>query len=169
VRLSQELARSLWRLQAKSRHGEDELVFTAERGGRIVPTTLMRRVLKPAAVRAGLGSWVGKPPRPESWLGFHSFRHTCATMLFRAGWNAKQVQLFLGHADPGFTLRTYVHLLPEDVPETDFFADVLAGQSGNGLATRPPENTRETREAEESQSRMVPEEQRTPEVVAAFS
>ena len=56
----------------------------------------MARVLKPAAVRAGLGAWVGKPARAESWVGFHTFRHTCATMLFRSGWNAVQVQKFLG-------------------------------------------------------------------------
>jgi hypothetical protein len=26
----------------------------------------------------------------------------------------------LGHSDPGFTLKTYVHLLPEDMPEVPF-------------------------------------------------
>jgi len=36
------------------------------------------------------------------------------------GWNAKQVSKFLGHSDSGFTLRTYVHLLPEDMPEVPF-------------------------------------------------
>lgn len=41
-------------------------------------------------------------------------------MLFRSGWNAVQVQKFLGHSDPGFTLRTYVHLLPEDLPTPEF-------------------------------------------------
>jgi hypothetical protein len=25
--------------------------------------------------------------------------------------------VFLGHSDPGFTLRTYIHLLPDDLPE----------------------------------------------------
>jgi integrase len=30
------------------------------------------------------------------------------------------VQRFLGHTDPGFTLRTYVHLLAEDLPEVPF-------------------------------------------------
>ena len=33
------------------------------------------------------------------------------------GWNAAQVSRFLGHSDAGFTLRTYVHLLDEDLPE----------------------------------------------------
>jgi hypothetical protein len=41
-------------------------------------------------------------------------------MLFRRGWNAVQVQRFLGHSDPGFTLRRYVHLLDDDLPEPRF-------------------------------------------------
>lgn len=79
----------------------------------------MSRVLKPTAVKAGLGEWVvaGGRRRADSWVGFHTFRHTCATQLFLRGWNAKQVSVFLGHSDPAFTLRTYIHLLPEDLPE----------------------------------------------------
>jgi hypothetical protein len=38
-----------------------------------------------------------------------------------------QVQRWLGHHKPSFTLDTYVHLLDEDVPEPVFF-DVLAGR-----------------------------------------
>ncbi len=70
----------------------------------------MSRVLKPAAERAGVGRWPG----------FHTFRHTGASRLFVSGWNAVQVQRFLGHSDPGFTLRTYIHLMPEDMPEVPF-------------------------------------------------
>jgi integrase len=98
---------------------DDALVFTAEQGGRLIPSNMMSRTLKPAAVRAGLGEWIieGGRKRAESWVGFHTFRHTCATQLFLRGWNAKQVSVFLGHSDAGFTLRTYVHLLPDDLPE----------------------------------------------------
>lgn len=56
------------------------------------------------------------------------------TERYEGGWNAVQVQKFLGHADPGFTLRTYVHLLPEDLPEPDFGALV-----GNTRATQAAE------------------------------
>lgn len=121
VRISVELARALWRAR-KDRSGDNELVFVSERGRRLDQSNVMSRVLKPAAVEAGLGEWVqGKRgDRAESWVGFHSFRHTCATRLFRAGWNAAQVQRFLGHSDPGFTLRRYIHLLPEDLPEVPF-------------------------------------------------
>lgn len=61
-------------------------------GSRVDASNLMARVLKPAAADAGLGEWVrdGRRLRAESWVGFHTFRHTCATILFRRGWNAVQ-------------------------------------------------------------------------------
>ena len=48
-----------------------------------------------------------------------------------------QVSKFLGHADAGFTLRTYVHLLPKDLPEPDFGQRV-----GSRWATQASENGR---------------------------
>jgi Phage integrase family len=63
-------------------------------------------VFRPAATAAKI-----------DWLGFHGFLHTCATVLFREGGNAKQVQAWLGHHSPAFTLETYVNLLDEDLPE----------------------------------------------------
>jgi integrase len=62
------------------------------------------RVLNPARKRAGL-----------PWVGFHAFRHTCASMLFAEGRNVVQVQRWLGHHSAAFTLATYVHLLDGDV------------------------------------------------------
>lgn len=52
---------------------------------------------------------------------FHTLRHTCASLLFEDGRNIKQVQEWLGHADPGFTLRTYVHLMDAGVGDAEFF------------------------------------------------
>lgn len=46
---------------------------------------------------------------------FHIFRQTCASLLFDGGRNIKQVQEWSGHADPAFTLRTYVHLMDAGV------------------------------------------------------
>jgi integrase len=117
VRLSTRMVQELQRLRRAA--ADDQLVFTAERGGRLIPSNVMSRVLKPTAVKTGLGEWVVERGRrrAESWVGFHTFRHTCATQLFLRGWNAKQVSVFLGHSDPAFTLRTYIHLLPEDLPE----------------------------------------------------
>jgi hypothetical protein len=44
---------------------------------------------------------------------FHTFRHTCASLLFAAGRNPKQVQCWIGHHSPSFTLDVYGHLLDE--------------------------------------------------------
>jgi len=43
---------------------------------------------------------------------FHDLRHTCATLLFRQGVNAKYVQELLGHADISLTLNVNSHVLP---------------------------------------------------------
>lgn len=138
IRLTPAMAEALLERREAQQAVDDELVFTSERGGRVDQSNLMSRVLKPAAVRAGLGRTVDgrNGRRAESWVGFHTFRHTCATMLFRHGWNAVQVQKFLGHAEPGFTLRTYVHLLPEDLPEPAFL-EAVTSPGCDTVATQP--------------------------------
>jgi integrase len=131
LRLSPALARGLWALRKETKAGDDELVFTAERGSRIDASNVMSRVLKPAAVRAGVGEWVEtkRCPRAETWVGFHTFRHTCATVLFGRGWNAVQVQRWLGHHSPSFTLDRYVGLLNEEIPAPTFFDELEVGHT----------------------------------------
>lgn len=58
--------------------------------------------------------------RKRSAVSLHTLRHTCASLLFDAGLNIKQAQEWLGHADPGFTLRTYVHLMDEGIGDAAF-------------------------------------------------
>ena len=94
--------------------------------------------------------------RASSWVGFHTFRHTCATTLFRRGLNAKQVQVWLGHHSPAFTLATYVHFLDDDLPSADFLDGVTAaGNNGNGVATSPAETELRALGADESESAAV--------------
>lgn len=97
IPLSEGLARTLWRLRGTE--PSEALLFTTHDGTPLDAKNLAARVLKPAAKRAGV-----------PWVGFHTFRHTCATTLFRHGINAKQAQMWLGHHSPAFTLSTYVHL-----------------------------------------------------------
>jgi integrase len=65
------------------------------------------------------------------WITLHTFRHTCASLLFAppeyggGGKNAKQVQEWLGHHSPAYTLKEYVHLIDAGVGEASFFDDVL--------------------------------------------
>lgn len=111
VPLSNTLLRDLWKAQEAAEAVTDgTLAFTASNGERLDPSNLRRRVLTPTAKQAGV-----------PWIGFHTFRHTCATILFRRGLNAKQVQMWLGHHSPAFTLSTYVHLLDDDLPSISFF------------------------------------------------
>lgn len=109
VPLSPGMAQRLWTIR-KDRHPADvDPLFPSRSGGYLDASNLFARVLKPAARAAGV-----------SWCGFHTLRHTCATLLFRRGLNAKQVQVWLGHHSPAFTLATYVHLLPDDLPDAAF-------------------------------------------------
>jgi integrase len=54
---------------------------------------------------------VGVSETPEN--GMHVLRHTAASAWLGAGVDIRTVAEYLGHADPGFTLRTYAHLLPD--------------------------------------------------------
>ena len=113
---------------------EDAPVFTTRTGRPLDPDNLYDRVLKPACEEAGVG-----------WAGFHTFRHTVASRLFAAGRNAVQVQRWLGHHSPSFTLDTYVHLLDADLGEPIELAEVNSGSTErpqtaeNGLTLQPLE------------------------------
>ena len=95
-------------------------MFPAGNGAYLHVGNPRRRVLKPVRERACL-----------EWVGFHTFRHTCATLLFAEGRNAVQVQRWLGHHSAAFTLSRYVHLLDGDLGEP------LALQGGNPVVTGP--------------------------------
>lgn len=79
------------------------------------------------------------------WVTFHTCRHTCASWLFRPrekrglGASAPQVQRWLGHHSPSFTLSVYVHLIPSDLPSADGFDALLGATAG---ATRTTEKRR---------------------------
>jgi integrase len=110
VPVSTRLAQDLWRDRAGA--ADEEAVFTGPEGRPLRAEFVLRSIVKPAAARAGV-----------PWAGVHTLRHTCASILFRSGWNAKQVQVVLGHHSPAFTLATYVHLIPDDLPEPRFLHD----------------------------------------------
>jgi integrase len=108
VPLDDELVRAL-RLARRNTEwpGDDDLFFPAGNDREckpLSPSNLYRDALKVAREEADL-----------TWVGFHTFRHTCASMLFAQGRNAVQAQRWLGHHSPAFTLATYVHLLDDDL------------------------------------------------------
>lgn len=109
------------RLRAHRRdtYGADRTpLFASSAGTELNRPNVAGRVLMPAAKAAGLT--VDRDGEPVPWVSFHTFRHTCASLLFDQGRNVKQVADWLGHTDPSFTLRTYVHLLDAGVGGADF-------------------------------------------------
>jgi integrase len=122
VPLSPGMARRLW--AARRGRAATDRVFTSPLGQPIRDGNLRSRVLAPARERAGL-----------EWVTFHTFRHTCASLLFSGGKNVAQVAAWLGHADAAFTLKTYVHLMDEGIGDAAFLDDAV----GKAWATHHPE------------------------------
>lgn len=44
--------------------------------------------------------------------GMHAMRHLCASNWLADGVSIKEVSEYLGHTDPGYTLKIYTHLVP---------------------------------------------------------
>jgi integrase len=128
--LSPAMARALWPIC----QGPDAPLFATGTGGRLSDRNV-RRVLDHAADQAGV-----------PWASFHTFRHTCASMLFEHGKNIRQVATWLGHSDPAFTLRTYVHLMDNGLGTVDFLDQHMppAPPMPTNLPTHPTELHRTT-------------------------
>lgn len=108
--------------RSASCRGKKAPVFPSATGTELIRGKVAERVLTPAAIAAGfkieepvIGKDGTEKIKIRPTVTFHTFRHTCASLLFDDGRNIKQVQEWLGHADPAFTLRTYVHLLDAGV------------------------------------------------------
>ncbi|AVL26422.1 hypothetical protein NBRGN_045_00590 [Nocardia brasiliensis NBRC 14402] len=81
------------------------LLMTGE-GGRLYTGDLFTKVVWQAAFRVGGIEYRGRGD------GMHALRHFFASILLADGCSIKELAEFLGHNDPGFTLRTYTHLVP---------------------------------------------------------
>jgi hypothetical protein len=87
-------------LPAAGRPDPALLVFPDSEGGHPRRQNWRRRVWMPALDRAGI-----------PYFRSYDLRHTCATLLLYEGRTLNEVAEHLGHADPGFTARTYVHVM----------------------------------------------------------
>jgi integrase len=83
---------------------DDVFAFPGRHGGACDQGNLRRRVLVPAAARAGL-----------TGVGFHTLRHTGASMLIESGLSPLRLQRWMGHHSSAFTLETYGHLIDSDL------------------------------------------------------
>jgi integrase len=80
----------------------------------------------PAATKAGI--------ERERQNGMHALRHFYASTLLDAGESIKALAAYLGHSDPGFTLRTYTHLMPSSEERTRKAIDQIIGHPASATA-----------------------------------
>jgi integrase len=113
VPLSPGLARALWTLLATSE--SDALVFATSTGGPLDRSKLYA-VARAAGKRAGI-EWA---------VGLHTFRHSCASIMFRRGVPKEAIRRLLGHHSWDFTAGTYLHLDDDDLPDGSIVGDLIA-------------------------------------------
>lgn len=65
----------------------------------------------------------------------HALRHYYASVLLDAGESIRAVADYLGHADPGFTMRTYTHLMPSSEDRARRAIDAAFGPPADSLRT----------------------------------
>ncbi|MFF4243676.1 tyrosine-type recombinase/integrase [Streptomyces sp. NPDC001822] len=96
------------------------LVFTGPRGGHVWRTSLNEEAWKPALASAGVipVPAAGASHAESRENGMHAMRHFYASVLLDAGENIKALAEYLGHSDPGLTLRVYAHLMPSSQERT---------------------------------------------------
>jgi integrase len=88
--------------QNSNHNGPDDFVFCKEDGSTLNPDVLRRDVLYPALDRLGIA-------RKSRAAGFHTFRHSAATIINQKTGNLKLVQKLLGHSNLSTTADVYTH------------------------------------------------------------
>jgi len=86
------------------------LLLSSEQGKAVRRNHFGEYVWAPALEAAGI--------EPSRANGMHALRHFYASVLLDAGESIKALSEYLGHSDPGFTLRTYTHLMPSSEQRT---------------------------------------------------
>jgi integrase len=122
-----------------------DLIMTSDQGGAWWRHRFNRECWQPALQRAA----VATPSRAD---GTHALRHYYASALLDGGESIKALSEYLGHADPGFTLRTYTHLMPSSHERTRRVIDTRLGRS-HGLETACGPADQEDRSSEGMQIR----------------
>lgn len=109
------------------------LLLSRREAGALNRNYVNPKVWKPALVAAGI-----EETREN---GMHALRHLYASVLLDGGESIRALAQYLGHTDPGFTLRTYTHPMPTSDQRTKKAVDAALGFPGtsvDGLSSDPP-------------------------------
>lgn len=103
------------------------LLFSNTASGLVWRSNFNIQEWKPALAAAGLIPEAGEDGKYASARehGMHALRHFYASALLDAGESIKAVSEYLGHSDPGLTLRVYAHLMPSSQERTRKAVDRL--------------------------------------------
>src|ERR1700757_4210632 len=82
--------------------GPDDFVFCKKDGSALDPDVLRKDALYPILDRLGI-------PRKKGASGFHTFRHSAASIVNEQTGNLKLAQKFLGHSTIEMTAGIYTH------------------------------------------------------------
>ena len=112
------------------------MAFPAPKGGPWSAQNYLNRVLKPAAVRAGVGLLKRQSRKgavvESTDVNFQVLRRTCATLFGAKAKDPRDTQAQLRHADPTVTLRHYQKSIPASVRAAALaFEAELIGSSAN--------------------------------------
>lgn len=94
-----------------------ELILFSRESGALNRNYFNSKIWRPALAAAGV--------EPKRENGCHALRHFYASTLLDAGESILALSEYLGHADPGFTLRTYTHLMPSSTERTKAAIDAM--------------------------------------------
>ena len=75
----------------------------------------LKRVLKPAAIRAGVRVTVAASGQQQTAVNFQSLRRTSSTLFGAKAKDPKSTQAHMRHSDPQVTLKHYQQAIPADV------------------------------------------------------
>jgi integrase len=92
--------------ETSSRRGPDDFVFCKKDGSPLDPDVLRKDVLYPILDRLGI-------LRAKGASGFHTFRHSAASIVNEQTGNLKLAQKFLGHSTIKMTADVYTHTSAE--------------------------------------------------------
>jgi integrase len=94
-------------------------MFPSPKGLLWASQNYLNRVLKPAAIRAGVGVYTRRTRKGSEVeatdVNFQVLRRTCATLFGAKAKDPRDTQAQLRHADPSVTLRHYQKSIPASV------------------------------------------------------
>lgn len=110
------------------------MVFTTRERGLIDRRYFNRHIWKPALEAVNI--------EPKREYGMHALRHYYASTLLEGGVSIRALADYLGHSDPGFTLRVYAHLMPESEERARTVVDMSLSAAAESSRNAGPGHVR---------------------------